>query len=123
MVLLSRNTLATTINPSDFDARADRLLERLETILDHPDLESEELSCAMGVLTLNLGKRGTWVINKQKPNAQIWWSSPISGPKRFGYDAEKQAWISPRDGSSLQDLLSEEIKFAAGVHLNVKELA
>lgn len=30
-----------------------------------------------GVLNLQLGARGTWVLNKQGPNMQIWWSSPI----------------------------------------------
>lgn len=37
----------------------------------------------MGVLTANTGKAGTYVINKQTPNKQIWLSSPISGPKRL----------------------------------------
>lgn len=32
-----------------------------------------------GVLTLNLGeKNGTYVVNKQPPNKQIWLSSPLS---------------------------------------------
>lgn len=31
-----------------------------------------------GVLTLKLGDKGTYVINKQPPNKQIWLSSPIS---------------------------------------------
>ena len=35
-----------------------------------------------GVLTLNLGSHGTYVINKQAPNKQIWVSSPVSGPVR-----------------------------------------
>ena len=30
-----------------------------------------------GVLTLRLGDKGTYVINKQTPNRQIWFSSPI----------------------------------------------
>lgn len=30
-----------------------------------------------GVLTLKLGDKGTYVINKQPPNKQIWLSSPI----------------------------------------------
>ncbi len=30
-----------------------------------------------GVLTLRLGPRGTYVINKQPPNKQIWLSSPF----------------------------------------------
>lgn len=35
------------------------------------------------MLNVNLGKHGFWVINKQAPNQQIWWSSPISGPRRY----------------------------------------
>ena len=34
-----------------------------------------------GVLTLKLGSQGTYVINKQTPNAQVWLSSPL----RFGF--------------------------------------
>lgn len=30
-----------------------------------------------GVLNIIVGDRGTWVLNKQSPNRQIWWSSPI----------------------------------------------
>lgn len=30
-----------------------------------------------GVLTLKLGLHGTYVINKQPPNKQIWLSSPL----------------------------------------------
>ena len=39
---------------------------------------------ADGVLTVKLGgKFGTYVINKQTPNKQLWLSSPVSGPARF----------------------------------------
>ena len=36
-------------------------------------------SCAFqsGVLTLKLGSKGTYVINKQTPNRQMWLSSPL----------------------------------------------
>lgn len=30
-----------------------------------------------GVLTVGLGTHGTYVLNKQAPNREIWWSSPI----------------------------------------------
>lgn len=35
--------------------------------------------CALqsGVLTVKLGQKGTFVINKQTPNRQIWLSSPV----------------------------------------------
>lgn len=30
-----------------------------------------------GVLNVVMGEHGTWVLNKQTPNRQVWWSSPI----------------------------------------------
>lgn len=38
-----------------------------------------------GVLTVYIDGKGTWVINKQPPNRQIWLSSPVSGPRRFDW--------------------------------------
>lgn len=69
-----------------------------------------------GVLTITLAPIGTYVINKQPPNKEIWLSSPISGPKRYGYfiaqDTEDKtevgSWLYYRDFSSLHDLLLEE---------------
>lgn len=65
-----------------------------------------------GVLTVAFARQGTYVINKQPPNKQIWLSSPITGPRRFDYvagaGAEPDKWISLRDGTSLGDILREE---------------
>lgn len=36
-----------------------------------------DLLLQSGVLTLSLGPHGTYVINKQPPNQQIWLSSPF----------------------------------------------
>ena len=72
-------------------------------------------------MTVDFGEEvGTYVINKQPPNKQIWLSSPKTGPKRYDYvilgdgQHEKQDtamgdWIYLRDGSTLNDLLLEEI--------------
>jgi len=69
----------------------------------------------MGVLTVNLGPgRGTWVINKQRPNRQLWWSSPVSGPKRFAF--ERGAWRNTRDPDvTLVRLLADELAKVAPV--------
>lgn len=84
------------------------------------------LSQQAGVLTLALGSDvGTYVINKQPPNKQIWLSSPKTGPKRYDYviigegQHEKQDtatgdWVYLRDGSTLNELLSEEIGIDLG---------
>jgi frataxin len=76
-----------------------------------------------GVLNVTVPGIGTYVLNKQPPNRQIWLSSPISGPKRYDWvlrgDAmdEKEGtreyvggqWIYLRDGSNLTTLLNEEL--------------
>lgn len=62
-----------------------------------------------GVLELRLGAKGTYVINKQTPNRQLWLSSPVSGPKRYNYDPERGEWRNTRDGHSLFALLSSEL--------------
>ena len=55
-----------------------------ELIEDHEDrLRGADTSLADGVLTVQLSELGTYVINKQTPNQQIWLSSPVSGPYRF----------------------------------------
>uniref|UniRef100_A0A060T4R1 ferroxidase n=1 Tax=Blastobotrys adeninivorans TaxID=409370 RepID=A0A060T4R1_BLAAD len=87
--------------------------EALEHMLDQYELLAEDVAeidveLAQGVLTLVLPGIGTYVINKQPPNKQIWLSSPISGPKR--YDYVDGAWVYSRDGSTLGDLLRQETK-------------
>jgi frataxin len=82
--------------------------------------------------------QGTWVINKQPPNKQIWLSSPLSGPKRYDYQAPGAGqdakegtdaaslsvdvegkitdydnggrWVYLRDGSGLSELLKDELE-------------
>lgn len=56
----------------------------------------------------NIGEpHGTYVINRQTPNKQIWLSSPKSGPKR--YDFINGRWIYKHDGKTLHELLNSEI--------------
>jgi frataxin len=63
------------------DDTMDSIVEMLSPIED--ELGEAEIDYAMGVLNIRLGKAGTWVINKQTPNRQLWWSSPLSGPRRY----------------------------------------
>ena len=72
------------------------------------------------MLTLTLPPAGTYVLNKQPPNKQIWLSSPISGPKRYdwvvkgeGMDQKEGCgigeWVYLRDGSTLSELVRREM--------------
>ena len=70
-----------------------------------------------GVLTLIFPPHGTYVLNKQPPNKQIWLSSPVSGPKRYDWVVRagdvgvegRGRWVYLRDGSTLSGLLEEEV--------------
>ena len=100
---------ASSAAGDDYVALAD---ECLDTILEKADELSDErddveVELSSGVLTLKIAETGTWVLNKQVPNKQIWLSSPVSGPCRYEYDGEK--WTHTRDGSSLAELLEREL--------------
>lgn len=106
------DSLIDKLSTNEYNKVAD---EYLETIGDELEVLSEDfpqLDCELnhGVMTIILPPNGTYVINKQPPNKQIWLSSPISGPQR--YDMVKRKWITLRDGSSLTDLLEKEISEA-----------
>lgn len=87
-------------------------------------LETIEYNCTLqdGVLTIQFGSgHGTYVINRQSPNRQIWLSSPTTGPKRYdfvpsnappspaGSNLAAGAWVYKHDGRTLHELLQSEI--------------
>ncbi|KAI5450800.1 Mitochondrial matrix iron chaperone [Naganishia albida] len=87
--------------------------ETMDTLYDHLEALVEEwgpegthgweIEYSSGVLTLGLGPHGTYVINKQPPNQQIWLSSPFSGPARFSY-APQGAWIHVASAKACHDV-------------------
>ncbi|PTB66457.1 Frataxin [Trichoderma citrinoviride] len=95
------------------------LLEKFETLQDNGAPIDVEYSS--GVMTVTVAGKGTYVINKQPPNKQIWLSSPLSGPKRYDFCVESEGqgdkegtalgtWIYTRDNSSLDELILKEIE-------------
>jgi frataxin len=71
-------------------------------------------------MTIETKNQGTYVINKQPPNKQIWLSSPTSGPKRFDWyvvgesmndkeGAGQGEWVYIRDGTTLAGVLKKEL--------------
>jgi len=96
------------------DATMTSLLERLEELLDDMDNKGFEVDYHSGVLTLNLGSDGTYVINKQPPNKQIWLSSPTSGPKRYDYVPSTDDWRYSRNGQGMGILLEQELSRILG---------
>ncbi|KAJ3197411.1 Mitochondrial chaperone Frataxin [Irineochytrium annulatum] len=106
---------------SEYHRVADRqlqtILDNLEVIGDKTTIKGFDVYCNNGVLTLNLGDSGTFVLNKQPPNKQIWLSSPISGPMRFDHAAG--TWINKRDNKRLDEVLNAELRPILGADINV----
>ncbi|KAL3615243.1 hypothetical protein CASFOL_040904 [Castilleja foliolosa] len=86
------------------------LLEKLEEYGDSVEIDGFDVDYGNEVLTLKLGSLGTYVINKQTPNRQIWMSSPVSGPSRFDWDQDARAWIYRRTKQNLIRVLETELE-------------
>uniref|UniRef100_A0A1Q3FAV8 ferroxidase n=1 Tax=Culex tarsalis TaxID=7177 RepID=A0A1Q3FAV8_CULTA len=122
---------STTTNPNDFIAVSlidsvtfetvcsdtlESLCEYFEQLIEETSfLKAADVTYGDGVLTVKLGEPyGTYVINRQSPNRQIWLSSPTSGPKRYDFVPDKStvnegSWVYKHDGVSLHELLQQEI--------------
>ncbi|KAI9230515.1 MAG: hypothetical protein DHS80DRAFT_21312 [Piptocephalis tieghemiana] len=115
---------SSTLPDNAYHREADRtmeyILEYLEDLGDELDLPGYDVVYSSGVLTLNLGTNGVYVLNKQPPNRQIWLSSPLSGPKRYDFDEEHRRWFYSHDQTTLDALLSEELSQLLGQPIRIR---
>lgn len=99
----------------EFHRLADDILhglhEKIDEFGDDLEVDGFDSDFSDGVLTIRLGQNGTYVLNKQTPNRQIWLSSPLSGPARFDWMDEVQKWFYARKGVELVQLLEKELSF------------
>ncbi|RAL41813.1 hypothetical protein DM860_008995 [Cuscuta australis] len=95
------------------------LLEKLEEYGDLIDSNDFDVDYGNEVLTFKLGSSGTYVINKQTPNRQIWLSSPVSGPSRFDWDQLSEAWIYRRTNETLFNVLETELEKLSGAPIRL----
>mmetsp|Transcript_31152 Transcript_31152/g.46977 ORF Transcript_31152/g.46977 Transcript_31152/m.46977 type:complete len:244 (-) Transcript_31152:148-879(-) len=119
------------------DAVEDLIEDNFDTDTNNSDDDTlPEVNYASGVLTMSLPPHGTWVINKQTPNQQLWWSSPISGPRRYEYVEERERWVYTRvieegdgkesaevaenDGDTLGSILTQELQELYGWDLDIE---
>ncbi|KAL9937744.1 hypothetical protein V8E36_003289 [Tilletia maclaganii] len=141
------SALTSPLSPEEYDTKASEVLESLTESLEAlveriqdgeieldsatsglrvTDASDWDVEYSSGVLNLRLGSaHGTYVINKQPPNRQIWLSSPTSGPKRFDFEAgagpsEGDRWVCkreglPGEGVSLRGLIEEELGTLTGL--------
>ncbi|KAJ2374137.1 Mitochondrial matrix iron chaperone [Coemansia sp. RSA 2607] len=106
----------SSLSDSEYHDRSsqamDALTEYFEDLGDELENDNYDVEYSSGVLTLKLAAHGTYVINKQPPNKQIWLSSPFSGPERYDYDKDKKTWFCRHKDESLGTLLSREVSEA-----------
>ncbi|PWY87676.1 Frataxin [Aspergillus heteromorphus CBS 117.55] len=118
---------------------AEHYLDQLQIEIERAQEEGSDIEAeySAGVMNIIVPGVGTYVLNKQPPNKQIWLSSPISGPKRYDWVVEgdqmheKQEsrpfvngqWIYLRDGSNLTDLLNHELSldFPKDIYSEIEE--
>jgi frataxin len=91
----------------------EHLQETLEAFVDKRNDDSD-VDFSGDVLNFTVPDRGTFVLNKQGPNKQIWLSSPISGPLRYDLDLDALDWVCTRDRASLGATLSRDITQLTG---------
>ena len=113
LIRTSHISTTPTISLVQYEQIAENTLQSLSDYFDSlptivPCSRQFDVNLSDGVLTVVISDDvGTYVINKQTPNKQIWLSSPVSGPKRF--DLVKDRWIYLHDSSCLHDLLEKEL--------------
>eukprot|EP00250_Pteridium_aquilinum_P007512 c17210_g1_i1 orf=110-484(-) len=114
-----------TADEREFHKLADKLLdhlqEKLEEVGEECDIDGFDIDHAEGVLTIKLGASGTYVINKQTPNRQIWLSSPVSGPARFDWDVKDHCWVYRRTKSEIFELLEKEMHQLVGASITLSK--
>lgn len=114
---------SSLIQEGEFHRLADStihgLQEKLEEYGDELQIDGFDVDYGNEVLTLRLGDLGTYVLNKQTPNRQIWLSSPVSGPSRFDWDQTSQAWIYRRNKANLLGLLETELAQLCGERIDL----
>lgn len=114
------------LTETEYEKLADETLDALAEFLD--DLTNENFTgldydvvFSSGVLTVQVGSgHGTYVINRQTPNRQIWLSSPTSGPKRYSWTGER--WVYAHDGVTLHELLSKELSIIFQTNIDLSRL-
>ncbi|PKY05880.1 Frataxin-like domain-containing protein [Aspergillus campestris IBT 28561] len=122
----SHVTEPSPLNDESYHQYSEHYLDVLQNEVEKAQEEGSDMEAeySAGVLNIIVPALGTYVLNKQPPNRQIWLSSPITGPKRFDWVVEgdqmheKQEsrpynsgqWIYLRDGSNLTDILNGELQ-------------
>ena len=106
-----------------FHTLSERVLEGIENVAEEfadadPD-ERVEVEFSGDVLEISVRGGGTFVLNKQTPNRQVWLSSPVTGPQRYNFCLRSAMWRNARDDDvELTALLADDLEQLLGTRLS-----
>ncbi|KAK4926104.1 Mitochondrial matrix iron chaperone [Elasticomyces elasticus] len=118
------------LSDEEYHQHADLYMERMHEQVEElqEGREDVEVDYAAGVLSVTFPPNGTYIVNKQPANKQIWLSSPLSGPKRYDWVVSGESmhqkaeggsgdWVYMRDGTRMSELLRKEL----GISIDLME--
>lgn len=119
---------ANTITLERYSKEVEKTLNYINDYLEEKELDIfDNIVFSDGVLKITLAKNKNFVLNIQRPNLQLWLSSPISGPQRFEFDLNSQTWKNNRNTQDLLEILNKELndilaenKINSNINLNYK---
>mmetsp|Transcript_66943 Transcript_66943/g.178536 ORF Transcript_66943/g.178536 Transcript_66943/m.178536 type:complete len:166 (+) Transcript_66943:66-563(+) len=96
---------------SQFETLAESTLQCLHAKIEAMNLDAlEELECQEGVLSIDLGDSGVFLLNKHYLTQQIWYSSPISGAHYFAVgQTSSNRWLHTGGKGEVCGFLSSEM--------------
>ena len=105
----------TNLDEAEFEALAQRALEKLAEIMEQAGDFDVELEG--GVLTIEVDEVGTFLVNKHAPLQQLWYSSPLSGASHYDFDPGGEGWVSSRGEGTFADVLARDFAQGPGITL------
>ncbi len=105
----------------------ENISDMMDNMIDSGELKTSpdqeiEVDISDGVLNLQVGSAGTFVVSRQTPSRQLWLSSPVSGPWHYTYDHVKKDWLCTKGKEGFFDRMDRELTQILGKSIHVKRL-
>ncbi|RKT58632.1 CyaY protein [Azonexus fungiphilus] len=99
------------MDDSEFNARADRTLARIEAALEACDADLDFELAAGGILEIEFEDGSKIIVNRHGVAREIWVAARAGG---FHFRADGDLWRDTRDGAELMEKLSRLVSQQAG---------
>lgn len=98
------------LDPTEFDAMADLVFDRIVDTLDASDADCD-IELNAGVLEISCADRSKIIVNRHAPNQEIWVAAKSGG---FHFKWRDAQWIDSRSGELLGVTLSRVVALQTG---------